>query len=293
MPSAPSTSVHIITAVPTPFTDAGQVDDAGARALARALPETIHAAFVAGTTGEFPALSDDERIGLIELMLAELGPERVIAHVGAPSARQAASLAARAVRAGAVRLAAITPYFLPAPEEGVRDYYRAIIDAGGVDTFAYLFPERTGLEVTPAQLASLAELPALTGAKLSGAAAAAFAEFAAAVPASFTMYSGNDDQLPEVVAAGGSGVVSGVSAAFPEPFLEQADALRRGDPAAVDRVRPTIARLVPLVGPSIPALKLAVRHRLGLGAATRMALATPDAGEVALIEEAAAEFGPL
>ncbi len=67
---------------------------------------------MAGTTGEFPALEDSERLSLIELALAEAGPDRVIAHVGAADARHCARLASAASARGATRLAAITPYYL-------------------------------------------------------------------------------------------------------------------------------------------------------------------------------------
>lgn len=284
--------VEVITPIPTPFLPDGEVDYAGAAKLVKALPAEIDAFLVAGTTGEFPALTDDERIGLIEAVLAAAGPERVIAHVGAASARQAAGLAARAVAAGATRIAAITPYFLPSPPSAVQDYYEQVLEAAGVDTYAYLFPDRTGLTVLPEQLAELAELPHIVGAKLSGLAAADFAAFARAVPDGFVMYSGNDSELPEVVAAGGRGIVSGVSAAFPEPFLAQAHTVASSDQVGAQRHRSTITRVVRLVGPNIAALKLAVHLRYGLDPSARMALAAPSPVAVAQIEQAIEDLAP-
>lgn len=287
-----SSDVQVITPIPTPFLPSGEVDFAGAGKLVKALPPEIDAFLVAGTTGEFPALSDDERIGLVDAVLAAVGPERVIAHVGAASARQAARLAARAVAAGATRIAAITPYFLPAPPSAVQDYYEQIVEAAEADLYAYLFPDRTGLVVLPDQLAELAELPRLVGAKLSGRAATEFAAYADAVPDGFVLYSGNDGELPEVMAAGGRGIVSGVSAAFPEPFLAQARTVAASDQVGAQRHRSTINRVVRLVGPNIAALKLAVHLRYGLDPAARMALAGPSPVAVAQIQQAIDDLGP-
>lgn len=287
-----SSDIQVITPIPTPFLPDGEVDFAGAAKLVKALPNEIDAFLVAGTTGEFPALNDDERIGLFEAVLAAVGPERVIAHVGAASARQAAGLATRAVAAGATRIAAITPYFLPAPPSAVQDYYEQILDAADVDTYAYLFPDRTGLAVLPDQLAELSELPRIVGAKLSGRAATDFAAYVSAVPEGFVMYSGNDSELPEVVAAGGRGIVSGVSAAFPEPFLAQALTVAAADQVGAQRHRSTISRVVRLVGPNIAALKLAVHLRYGIDPAPRMPLAAPSPVAVAQIQQALEDLAP-
>ena len=104
----------VLSAVPTLFGASGELDADANRALYKLAAGLVDGLFVAGTTGEFPALEDSERLALFELALAELGPDRVIAHIGAPDARHAARLARAAVALGATRIAAITPYYLPA-----------------------------------------------------------------------------------------------------------------------------------------------------------------------------------
>ena len=108
----------VFSAVPTLFGSDGELDLTANRALYAQLAGLVDGLFVAGTTGEFPALDDAERLSLFELALAAAGPDRVIAHIGAPDARHAARLAQAAIGLGATRLAAITPYYLPArPDE--------------------------------------------------------------------------------------------------------------------------------------------------------------------------------
>ena len=79
----------VFSAVPTLFGPDGELDTGANRALYKLVAGLVDGLFVAGTTGEFPALEDAERLWLFELALAEAGPDRVIAHIGAPDARRA------------------------------------------------------------------------------------------------------------------------------------------------------------------------------------------------------------
>ena len=88
-----SPAAVVFAAVPSLFGSDGELDLEANRALYKHVNGLLDGLFVAGTTGEFPALDDAERLSLIELALAEAGPDRVIAHVGAPDARHCARLA--------------------------------------------------------------------------------------------------------------------------------------------------------------------------------------------------------
>ncbi len=138
----------VFSAVPTLFSSDGEVDTGANRTLHKFVAGLLDGLLVAGTTGEFPALDDAERLALIELALAEAGPDRVIAHVGAPDARHSARLARAAAALGATRIAAITPYYLPArPDELIAHFGRIREAAADLELYAYIFPERTGLRV--------------------------------------------------------------------------------------------------------------------------------------------------
>ena len=119
----------VYSAVPTLFGPDGELDPGANRALYRLIAGLVDGMLVAGTTGEFPALEDAERLSLFELALAEAGPDRVIAHIGAPDTRHAIRLARAAVALGATRIAAITPYYLPARPDELAGHYRRIRDA--------------------------------------------------------------------------------------------------------------------------------------------------------------------
>ena len=276
----------VLAAVPTPFNADGSLDHAGARRLFEFVAARVDGLFVAGTTGEFPALEADERLYLVETALEVAGPDRVIAHIGAPDAYHAARLASEAALLGAQRIAAITPYYLaPSPAE-VASYYLRIRDAApAAELYAYIFPERTGLTVAPQQFCELADKAGLAGAKFSGAAARNVAECAAARPA-LRIFSGDDSDLAATLSAGGAGVISARSAAYPEVFAALSAALSAGPggAGAAAARQGDVAAIVAL-GASIGLVKEALRVR-GFGPmAARMPVAEPDEPTAARVAE--------
>jgi 4-hydroxy-tetrahydrodipicolinate synthase len=215
----------VLAAVPTPFAADGSLDTACARRYFAFIADRADGMLVAGTTGEFPALDDDERLALVEIALEAAGPDRVIAHIGAPDAYRAARLARRAAHLGARRIAAITPYYLAPSFAEVTDYYLRIREAApAAGLYAYIFPERTVVTVTPSQFCELADTVGLAGAKFSGSAARNVAACAAERPG-LRIFSGDDSDLAATLQSGGAGIISGRTAAYPEVFAGLAAAL--------------------------------------------------------------------
>ena len=263
----------VFSAVPTLFGADGELDPGANRALYQLVAGLVDGLFVAGTTGEFPALEDAERLSLFELALAEAGPDRVIGHIGTPDARHAARLARAAVALGATRIAAITPYYLPARPDELAGHYQRIRDAEpGPELYAYIFPERTGLPVPPSLFAELASRAGLAGAKVSGSASADLAGYVAAAPG-LRIFSGNDASPWASLRAGAAGVISGRSSAYPEVYA----ALGK-DPA----VQGQLDRIVAL-GASIGRLKHALHVRGLASPAARMTVDPPDPGVAAAV----------
>ncbi len=269
----------VFSAVPTLFGADGELDPGANRALYELVAGLVDGLFVAGTTGEFPALEDAERLSLFELALAGAGPDRVIAHIGAPDARHAARLARAAVALGATRIAAITPYYLPARPDELAGHYRRIRDAApGPELYAYIFPERTGLNVPPPLFAQVADAAGLAGAKVSGSASADLAGYVAAAPG-LRIFSGNDARPWDSMRAGGAGVISGRSSAYPEVY-----AALQHDEAEQERLDRIVA-----LGASIGRLKHALLVRgLASSPAARMTVDPPDPGVAAAIAAEAA-----
>lgn len=282
----------VITPLTTPFTAAGELDPSAVRELYAYTAHTTGQLMVAGTTGEFPALDREERRTLTEIALEVADPSAVMVHIGAPDWYSAVQLTRDAVAAGAERLAALTPYYLPAEPEELEEHFGKVRQAAGdAELYAYLFPERSGVGVEPRVLARLARECGLSGVKLSGAPSVRVAEYRAALPAEFTVYSGNDALLTTVLDEGGAGVISGCSGALPEPFLELAAAKRGG--AAPDELAPLqerVDRVVELLGPSVGRVKHALRLRGLPAGSSRMTVGEPDAQVAAEIAELVKEL---
>jgi 4-hydroxy-tetrahydrodipicolinate synthase len=267
--------VTVIAAVPTLFGSDGAVDLAANRAMYAHVSSLLDGVLVAGTTGEFPSLSDDERLSLVAAALETAGPARVIAHVGAPSAYQAARLARTAVSLGATRLAAITPYYLPVSEHDLAPYYLTVRESAPAATlYAYIFPERTGVQVPPDIFAAVAGETRLAGAKLSGSASGLVSSYVACAPG-LEFYCGDDSAPGKSMAAGATGVISGRSSAYPEVYAT-------GDQERIDEI---VA-----LGASIGRIKYALALR-GFGqAVARMPAGQPDDATKAAIASVVARL---
>jgi 4-hydroxy-tetrahydrodipicolinate synthase len=275
----PYQALEVLTAAPVPFAEDGSLlMDTYEAMLARVRPHA-HGVFVNGTTAEFPALDDLERVDLLKASVAVFGADKVVAHIGGPSLRQVLRHAEAAADLGITRLAALTPYYLPCDFAQVHDFYAAVTHAfPEASTFVYLFPERTGIDVSPEELAQVTAIDGIAGAKLSGRPNEQFERYMELAAPVSRIYSGDDGSYPRVAAAGGAGIVSGVSSAFPELFGELTRALARrpGDPTATEAAQGRVAPVVRALGPTITRLKYALSTRYGETWGTRMPLPAVD-----------------
>jgi 4-hydroxy-tetrahydrodipicolinate synthase len=282
---------EVLAAVPTFFDADGELDRETTVAHHAALAGRVDGVFVSGTTGEFPALDRAERRTLAELALDAHGPDRVVVHVGAAGTRDAVALTRDAVAIGARRIAALTPYYLPVDTAAVARHLAAVVAAAGpARVYGYLFTERTGVVCEPAEFGELAADVGLAGVKLSGAANARLADYIAALPAGARLWSGADTTLPVVVRAGGAGIVSGLSAAFPEPFTALADAVAAGDTEAERAAQVRADGVLDALEGTVEGIKAALRH-LGHGTGV-LRMPAPDVPQAAL-ERIARLAGPV
>lgn len=211
----------VITAVPTGFAVNGEVDSAASRAILEHVAESGNeGAFVLGTTGEFPALSLEERGHLTQLALEVLSPHmRVIVHVGAPSLFEVLQLIDQARETGAQEIAVITPYYLPITDRALEDFFRAVDHASrGLRVYIYVYAKRANNFVTPQLMRTLSQLPNIAGAKVSEEPLSLLTEYREVVPEGFLIYTGADRDVVSVAEHGAQGVISGVSSVLPKPF---------------------------------------------------------------------------
>jgi 4-hydroxy-tetrahydrodipicolinate synthase len=159
----------VITAMVTPFAEDGEVDLDSARTLAAHLVENgSHGLVVAGTTGESPTLSDDEKLRLLAAVLDEVGDRAtVIAGTGSNDTRHSVELTRAAAKAGVHAVLVVTPYYNKPSRAGLRAHFRAVAEAAGETPMVlYNIPSRCVINLPPDLLADLAgELPNVAAVK--------------------------------------------------------------------------------------------------------------------------------
>lgn len=278
----------IITAVPLAFQDSGALDLEGSRAILEYVAGSgVQGALVLGTTGEFPALSIEERNAVADLAVATLGEQRVIVHVGAASQFEVFQLIAGARAAGAREIAVLTPYYLPAPPEEVYEFFRSVVtEAAGLDVYVYMFEARTGIPVDEDLIVRLAELPGVVGVKVSGESLDRISTFRSRLGDEFVIYTGADGDFARAGQAGADGVISGVASVFAKPFVAMRQALLAEDAEAIAGVQEDIDEVVAAVDGS-PARMRAVHRLVGRPVGgRRMPIPDPDAAALDRLDRA-------
>ncbi len=234
------------TALITPFTRTGDLDEGAVRRLARRQVEAgIHFVAPCGTTGESPTLALSERLRIVEIVADEAGGKvPILAGAGGYDTREVIHAAHEMERAGANGLLSVTPYYNKPTQEGLYQHYRAIADATTLPIIVYNVPGRTGVNVEVSTLLRLSAIPNIVGVKEASGNMSQMCEICRAVPPDFIVLSGDDALTLPLMAVGGRGVISVVSNELPAEMAAMVEAAERGDFAAARAIH---ARILPLV----------------------------------------------
>ena len=219
------------TALITPFTKAGALDEAAVRRLAkRQVDAGIHFLVPCGTTGETPTLTDDERRRIVEICVEEArGRALVLAGAGGYDTREVIHTAQMMHKAGAQGLLSVTPYYNRPTPEGLYAHYKAIADATPLPIILYNVPGRTGCNIDPATLLKLSSIPTVVGVKEASGNVTQMAEICRSVPDEFIVLSGDDALTLPLMAIGGRGIISVASNQVPSEMVQLVEAAASGD----------------------------------------------------------------
>lgn len=149
----------IIVAVVTPFTDDGSVDENTLRELVdRLVGDGAHGLIPCGSTGEFAALTHQERRRVVEIVIEQAaGRIPVVPQTGATTTSEAVELSRHAERAGAAGVMVVAPYYEPLNVAETKDYYHRVAGALSIDVMLYNLPSATGVNLAPEDIRELAE----------------------------------------------------------------------------------------------------------------------------------------
>ena len=219
------------TALVTPFRPDLSLDEAAHRALVnRQIQAGIDFLCPCGTTGESPTLRPEEHRRIVEITVEEArGRVPVLAGAGGYDTREVIERIAELKKVGASGILSVTPYYNKPTQEGLNQHYRAIAESTDLPIVVYSVQPRTAVNVEPATLVRLAEIPNIVGVKEASGSIGQMASIVARVPEKFIVLSGDDVITIPLTALGGRGVISVVSNEIPAEFAELTHAALRGD----------------------------------------------------------------
>jgi 4-hydroxy-tetrahydrodipicolinate synthase len=235
---------RVLTAMVTPMSRGGEVDDKGTDSLVDHLLATGHDGIVVnGTTGESSTLSNDESIEMVRRVKQRAGDRaKVVAGVGSNDTSHAVAMARRAADAGADALLLVSPYYNKPTQPGLIAHCRAVADTTDLPVMLYDIPARTGIPFATDTLITLAEHPTIVAVKDAKGDLWGSTHVMAATD--LLWFSGEDALNLPLLALGATGVVSVVGHVAGEHYAAMVAAVDRGDLA---QARTIHASLVPVV----------------------------------------------
>lgn len=283
-------SLHgIVVPFATPFDKNEEVDVGKARALADMLIEAgVHGLIILGDTGEFVALTPDERVRYVEALTKHIrGRVPVVVQPSAISTREAIAHACHAEEWGADALLLLPPYYRTSPEAEVYAHYEAVAKAVSIPVIAYCLPGVCTEVMTPAFLARLCQIEHITYVKDSTEWLPRIRDIRAACGPKLNIFVGGDSITYDGLAAGAIGSIWGAANFMPKEAVQLYELVcEKGDLRAArdlwDRMFPICSFLdhhqyaasvkagLSLIGwdvgaPRLPALPLTPEEKAELG----------------------------
>lgn len=279
----------ILTAMATPFDEAGAVDlDAGRRLASHLLEHGSHGLVVGGTTGECPTLTDEETIELLGAIRNEVGEEvLLVCGTGTNDTRHSRELTKAAAAAGADAALVVAPYYNKPNRAGLRAHFEAVAEAvPELPMIVYNIPARVVINMPPDLLAELAAIENIVAVKQANDEELGPVE-------GLEILAGNDNTFLRVLEFGGAGGITVASHVVGPQMREMWDAAQGGD---IARAREIDAELTPVYeGLSVTTNPIPIKAALEmLGLASermRLPLVPADADQRAAVRTALEGIG--
>jgi 4-hydroxy-tetrahydrodipicolinate synthase len=228
----------VITAMVTPFRDDYSLDVEGAQELARWLLENgSEALVVAGSTGESPTLSHQEKTDLFRAVVeAARGLGKVICGTGTYNTEETVELTRLAEKTGADAALVVTPYYNKPPQRGLVAHFTKVADSTSLPLILYNIPGRTACTIEADTLLRLAEIENVVGVKDSTGDFQTAGRIIKESPPDFELLSGDDWAAFALCCMGATGVVSVASHLVGERIREMIELVHTGDVPAARKI---------------------------------------------------------
>lgn len=233
------------TAIVTPLTKDGIDYEQFGRLIEWQIDQGISAIVAVGTTGEGSTLTDAEHKEAIKFCVDKVaGRVPVIAGTGSNDTAYAIELTKFSCEVGADAMLLVTPYYNKATQKGLIESFKAIADASTKPCILYNVPSRTGCNLLPESVLTLADHPNIVGIKEACGDISQVAKLCALVGDKIDVYSGNDDQIVPIMSLGGKGVISVLSNIMPAATQKICDDYLSGN---IEAARSAQLELLPLI----------------------------------------------
>lgn len=249
---------------------------------------------ILGTTGEPATMTEEEKTAVMEFAVKKAkGRIKLVFGCGSNCTAHAVEAAKKAEKIGADGLLAVTPYYNKCTQNGLIAYYSSICEAVNLPVIAYCVPSRTGVNILPATMAKIAELPNMAGLKDASGNMSQTMETLRLVRGKCDLYSGEDALNLPILAVGGSGVISVLSNLVPADVKKLYNLVQEGNRAEAfalaDKLLPLAQACFIEVNP-IPAK--AAMNLLGFSAGPpRAPLSEIEPANAARLREAMIAYG--
>lgn len=223
---------ELITAIVTPFNDRDEIDyDSMQRLVDHLIDQGTDGFVVGATTGEGPTLSHDEKITLYTRFVAMVhGRALVIANSGSNNTRETTDFTHEVGGiAGIDATLVVVPYYNKPDQDGMIAHYTTVAASAQKPIIIYNIPGRTGVNMLPETVATLAQNPMIQGIKQCGSLAALSDIIDRTKHDAFNVWTGEDAQALTIKTLGGMGVISVASHLYAHSIREMYRALDRGD----------------------------------------------------------------
>ncbi|SDN81387.1 4-hydroxy-tetrahydrodipicolinate synthase [Halobacillus aidingensis] len=237
---------QVLTAMVTPFDSEENIDFDATRALVNHLIENgSDALVIAGTTGESPTLTTEEKVSLFKFVVEVVdGRVPVVAGTGSNNTRASIRLTEEAEEVGVDAVMLVTPYYNKPTQEGLYQHFSTIAKSTSLPVMLYNIPGRSVINMEPASVIRLSQIKNIVSIKEASGDLDAATEIIRETSDDFSVYSGEDSNTLPFVSIGGTGIVSVSSHVIGNEMQQMIQSFREGDFAYAARLH---QKLVPVM----------------------------------------------
>jgi 4-hydroxy-tetrahydrodipicolinate synthase len=221
----------VSTAMVTPFDHKGNIDFPKTTKLVNYLIENgTDSLVIAGTTGESPTLSTEEKLALFRHVVEVVdGRIPVIAGTGSNNTYASIDLTKKAEEIGVDAVMLVAPYYNKPNQEGLYQHFKAIAESTSLPVMLYNVPGRSVANISPETVIKLSKLPNVVAVKEASGNLDAMTEIIANTSEDFVLYSGDDGLTLPVLSIGGKGIISVASHIVGNEMQEMIAAFENGE----------------------------------------------------------------